>query len=39
MKESGHVPRSVCLITLFKPLSEVLVRNAIVVVVGGIPLK
>jgi len=27
------------LITLFKPISEALVRNAIVVVVGGIPLK
>lgn len=39
MRENGHVTNSICLITLFKPISEVLVSNAIVVVVGGVTLK
>lgn len=39
MRKNRYVSISVCLITLIEPISVVLVRNAMDVVVGEIPLK
>lgn len=39
MRKNRYVSSSVCLITLIEPISVVLVRNAMDVVVGEIPLK
>lgn len=39
MRENRHITSSVCPITLLETISVVLVRNAMDVVVGEIPLK